>query len=447
MTVNSVFKVLIKIFAGLLIFSLLVVGFFIGINLNDKPPLAAAIEFQQAWDNRSLVNERDNGYLYMLGFDATTELDPQVVGAERALWIKEKTRLNVIESSEFPGEKVDFEKLLPKKITQVMNDCVEVNEKCVVSIKTAHAEINSWYGADSLLLKRYLRLIAYSAWREEVGTVNLPLINYIGPIKAQRLLFINAFAAQQSNPINTQKMLDDDLRFWRTVLREADMLITKMVAIAAIKNNFLWTNQLLLDSDNKSISMTIPQVIQQSFTTAELSMQRCIIGEWIFARTAFLVMGNDYLENPYERYLSKWLLKKQDSLNQLAASHKLRLTDLDVPVTEFESVWLAQQQKRPQNTVTPAALYYLLHPYNPVGQILVDVASPAYEGYFARIKDLEAFRLGLLSAIAKRHNPDGTSVRFMSPYANRPFVVDETQRSITVTGYGADSRGLQVYFY
>lgn len=286
MNTKLFFMRLLQIIVGLLAIFLIAIGAFIGINLNDQPPSAAAIEFQQAWDNRGLVNERDNGYLYMLGFDATTELDPQVVGTERALWIKEKTRLNVIGSSEFPGKKVDFEKHLPKKITQVMNDCVEVNEKCIAAINTAKAEINSWSGTDSLLLKRYLRLIAYSAWREEVGTVNLPFINYIGPIKAQRLLFLNTFAIQQSSSLNIQKMLDDDLRFWRTVLREADMLITKMIAIAAIKNNFLWTNQLLLDSYNKSIPMPIPQVIQQPFISAELSLQRSLIGEWVFGSSS-----------------------------------------------------------------------------------------------------------------------------------------------------------------
>lgn len=446
MTVNSVFKVLLKIFAGLFVFSLLVVGFFIGINLNDRPPSAAAIEFQQAWDNRGSVNERDNGYLYMLGFDATTELDPQLVGTERALWIKEKTRLNAIESSEFPGKKVDFEKHLPKKITQVMNDCVEVNEKCIAAINTAQAEINSWSGTDSLLLKRYLRLIAYSAWREEVGTVNLPFINYIGPIKAQRLLFINAFAAQQSNPINTQKMLDDDLRFWRTVLREADMLITKMVAIAAIKNNFLWTNHLLLDSGSKSIPMPIPQVIQQPFTSAELSLQHSLIGEWVFGSSSALQL-DEHAETQAERYATRFLLKKQDTSNRFAERLKLLLNQLDVPFTEFESVWLAKQNESPQNTVMPAALYYLLHPYNPVGQILVDVASPAYESYFARVKDLEAFRLGLLSAIEKRHSPPEQKLKMRSPYTNKPFVVDEAQRSITVNGYGSGSNAQQVYFY
>lgn len=446
MNTKLFFMRLLQIIVGLLAIFLIAIGAFIGINLNDQPPSAAAIEFQQAWDNRGLVNERDNGYLYMLGFDATTELDPQVVGTERALWIKEKTRLNVIGSSEFPGKKVDFEKHLPKKITQVMNDCVEVNEKCIAAINTAKAEINSWSGTDSLLLKRYLRLIAYSAWREEVGTVNLPFINYIGPIKAQRLLFLNTFAIQQSSSLNIQKMLDDDLRFWRTVLREADMLITKMIAIAAIKNNFLWTNQLLLDSYNKSIPMPIPQVIQQPFISAELSLQRSLIGEWVFGNSSALQL-DEHAETQAERYATKFLLKKQDSSNRLAERLNSLVHQLDVPVTEFESVWLAQQQKRPQNTMTPAALYYLLHPYNPVGQILVDVASPAYESYFASVKDLEAFRLGLLSAIEKRHNPSGQKLKMRSPYTNKPFVVDEAQRSITVTGYGSGRNAQQVYFY
>lgn len=69
------------------------------------------------------------------------------------------------------------------------------------------------------------------------------------------------------------------------------------------------------------------------------------------------------------------------------------------------------------------------------------------QSYFARVKDLEAFRLGLLSAIEKRHSPSEQKLKMRSPYTNKPFVVDEQQRSITVTGYGSGRYAQQVYFY
>lgn len=55
--------------------------------------------------------------------------------------------------------------------------------------------------------------------------------------------------------------------------------------------------------------------------------------------------------------------------------------------------------------------------------------------------------LGFIKCNRKRHSPSEQKLKMRSPYTNKPFVVDEAQRSITVTGYGSGRNALQVYFY
>lgn len=444
MNMNVLLKGLMKLAAGLVILLLLVIGVFVGINIKDQPPSAAAIEFQQAWDNRAPVPDNDNGYIYLLGFDVEEASDPIVVGLERIRWASEAIKDDSKENLNYPQPRHNLQQQLSTVMNESLEHCKQINLECIDVIEKKSAEIAAEQTSGQWLEKRYHTLITHPAWLElSVLDIRLPLPNYGDVIKAQRLVFMRAFATGDANAF---KMLaNQDLYFWRMMLANTDTLIGKMVAAAAIKNNFAWINFFLRKQDASTLDAAIPDLLNQPFTEAELSLYRSIAGEWVFGNTGYLQL-EELSDKPAERFAAKLLLKKQDTSNRIADRLKRLLDQVDVPVHEFESAW--ENREAPQTMVKrPAALHYVLNPYNPVGKILVEVASPAYDNYVARVKDLEVFRLGLLSAVATRRAPETGVVKTASLYKKYPFAVDEARRSVTVTGYGNGPQGEQVFFY
>lgn len=432
---------------SLVLMSVFLVVVILLVNNKDRPPSDLAIKFQQSWDNKQVVDPLENGYLYFLGFDVGKTFDPKTVGAERVQWSKEAIRSSSEEFLMFPQAYEDFQKQIPKPIKNLIDLCGQVSTDCVNNINSQREFINQWSGQDLWVIGRYRELIEYKAWLElaEVD-VRLPLPNYSDVMKAQRLTFIHAFATM---PIDDGEsiinLLNQDLRFWRLMLKDTDMLIGKMIAVAAIKNNFLWTNHFLLKMKNTAQLNVDLVALNQPFTEKELSMRRCLIGEWFFAyRTADPLAVVD-VDNITAKILIKFFYKKQDTLNVVAENLNSIVSELDVPLTSFEKSLQVYQGKE-----IPKKMFidYLLNPYNIAGQYISDTAPASlYTEYVVRTKDLEGFRRGLLLSIGMMGAASMKNSIYSSPYETKPFVLNEEQQSVTVVGLGEGERAKQTYYY
>jgi hypothetical protein len=189
-------------------------------------------------------------------------------------------------------------------------------------------------------------------------------------------------------------------------------------------------------------------VVQQAFTTEELSMRRCFIGEWMFTSRAYRVPEDEELEKLSAQLTYRFLFKQQDTVNRSAADFKKLIEAQELPPVEFEADFAAkkdqvQQPQAPQNAFS----YYVRNPYNPVGKILLAIASPAYDSYAIRAKDLETFRSGLLASIEHMNNASDAEVKYASPYKTKPFVIDQEKRSITVNGLSQGAHAQLIYVF
>lgn len=432
--------------ALVVLFIILILGFIV-INSKDQPPSATAIEFQQSWDNKKPVDVADNGYIYLLGFDVAENLDPKVVGAERIQWSKEIIHSSTEEFIRFPQAYSDFQKQLPKEIIKLVDLCSQITNDCISNIDKQHELIQQWSQNEAWIINRYQQLIAHKTWLELIEPdIRLPFPSYGDVMKAQRLTFIHAFSNMQTdNSASVAELLDKDLRFWRTMLKDTDMLIGKMIAVAAIKNNFLWTNRILLRLDENARSGTMLTMLNQPFVDEELSMRRCLIGEWSFAHSVINPLDGSGIDNLTGQFFLKFLYQKQDTLNNHAASLNSIVLALDVPLSNFEATLESYQQKlHPEKPL----IHYLQHPYNIAGQIIGDIAPPSlYTDYVVRTKDLEAFRRGLLLSMDYMGFSSSETVPLVSPYETKPFSVNQEQQSVTVNGLGRDARAQQTYYY
>lgn len=443
-------KLLGKIIAALLTLFIVVVVIFIAINSTDRTPSPTTLEFQQAWDNRKAVDPVDNGYIYLAGFDAAIDEEPEVVGEKRIQLSKDIVKGLASNDQDLFRAEYKIEDSLVKEVKEVFDQCATINKNCVEAVDKNKARIIEWSQAENVAGERYTQLIAYPHWFELMPfNVNTTLPNYSLVINAQRLVFIRELAALQSGETaGFTKLLDKDLRFWRMALENTDMLIGKMIAIAAIKNNFLWTNYLLLSLNQNDRAAAVPTLVQKPFTDEELSIRRAFIGEWIFASNGYNEVEKMFSDKFLEKLNYKLFFKRQDTINESAAAFKKVIDEQNVSLVEFEST--ITQKKAPieqQDTQYNSFTYYIRNLYNPAGKILLAVAAPAYDGYSVRVKNLEAFRLGLLASIELMNDESGANTKYTSPYKTKPFLINQEQRSITINGLGKDRNAQMIYSY
>lgn len=445
--ISKPLKLLRNIVVTLIVLVIVLVVAFIAINSKDQPPSETALEFQHAWDNRKPVDAANNGYIYLAGFDAASDEVPDVVGAKRVQLLNDIAKGFAADNPDLFRAEYNPEDAFIKEVKTAFDQCGKISKDCIEGIEKNKSRIIEWSQAEVLVGERYAQLIAHPHWLELAPVdINLRIPNFGLVMKAQRLAFIRELAALEPDKANRFiELLDADLQFWRMALENTDMLIGKMIAVAAIKNNFSWTNQFLLKLKNTPQPAAILSSLNQPFSDAELSMRRCLIGEWIFAHSLTNPLEGSGIDNVTGKYLLKFSYQKQATLNSHAASLNSVTKELDVPLTNFEEALKGYQEKRrPEKSFT----HYLLHPYNIVGQILGEVAPPSlYTDYVVRTKDLEAFRRGLLISIEYMNNEPDAINKYTSPYKSKPFVINQEARSITVNGLGKDDRSQVVYFY
>ncbi len=417
------------------------------INAKDQPPSDITIQFHQSWDDKVPVDPLDNGYLYLLGFDAEKNKDPRALGDERARWLIDVINSQSEDFFSFPSAPDDFRRGVPLAIQELVDACFQVSVACVDAIKSQREIVNQWSDQEKWILDRYRKLIGHTAWLDVVvPDMRLPLPNYADVMKAQRLTYINAFSDVSNNHEgDIVALLNGDLRFWRVMLKESDTLIGKMIAVAAIKNNFMWTNHFLLElkiNDRDHLNL---MVVDQPFTDEELSMKRCLIGEWLYASSyvdSLSIFGMDSIGGGI---LISLVYQEQDTLNMFAENINTVLSELDVPLVDFEDRLLKYQKKE---IIGVTWSDYLRHPYNMIGWYLKST-SPAslYTEYVVRTKDLEGFRRGLLLSIEMMRDDTKTYTAYLGPYKSKPFIVDQKRRSLTVIGLGEIERATQTYYY
>ena len=96
----------------------------------------------------------------------------------------------------------------------------------------------------------------------------------------QRLEFLRLRALADAGKVDeVRDALEADLTFWRLVFRNSDILITKMIALAAVRQHFFYGNLVLRHLPADKSATAIPASWTQPFTTEELSMLRTLAGE------------------------------------------------------------------------------------------------------------------------------------------------------------------------
>lgn len=405
-------------------FVALVVVLYLGalaINWRDREPSAMAVRLNQLFRDRPAVADDDNGYIYLQRW----KLDP------------------------------DRRKKLPVRVQVFLDACRPGQTACGAAFDAADGLLDEWQAADASLADRYAALTARRGWHEHNSfSLSESLPPYSGAVDGQRLLLLRARQlAIQGDGAAVRALLEHDLQFWRNVLQSADTLITKMIATMVLHRHFEWGNLVLRKLPTRAQGAAIPDGWRSGISDAERSMKRCLLGEWMFTSEMLQNMDTSELATvgdpaPLERVFlvfERPMFQLQDTTNR-AADHYWQIGQtFEVPLDHYEDA-MRRADDLTERTTTEAATargIYNLRGVRTLGNL------SSFSQYAARVGDIEGVRRAALLAATLR--VAGIEVKDMpaavadaelrSPYNDRPFNWDETNRAIVFRGLEKRERG------
>jgi hypothetical protein len=466
-------KALVVAAAACVALTMLVYYVIVAVNWNDREPSALAQQWRHRYDNRAGLADSENAYVFAMGFTVAVEQDPAKMGAQRIAWAHEDAKRSVSRlrgdddapaSDPLPG---DTPRVRDAAVKTFRDACGPRVSGCALAFDNSDVVYDRWMATESWLLPRYQQLIGLPDWLETGPlTETSPLPKFATVIDGQRLLLLKARRVSMQGDYRTARdLLERDLRFWRHVLGSSDTLIGKMIATGALIRHFELGNLILRKLDPPAAAQVMPAGWHAPLTDEERSMQRCLVGEWIFAASTAesldpifryeLAMAAEPGEPRFGRtvvaLLGAPLYQKQDSINQYADYYSRAAELLDLPLSRYgdgraKSAELARQASAGW---PPRSLYNL------VGSWMRSQGSVDYFDYGARVADIEGVRRAALTAVtlraAKVHAASVeqalTASELRSPYDDRPFEWSATERAIRFRGLRAGERGEHLLHY
>ena len=237
-------------------------------------------------------------------------------------------------------------------------------------------------GDNALLLERYRKMskLQYYHKIEPLGVNSIP---YYSPLaNGQRLRHL-AIASQFLNGKH-DKALDElaaDLHFSRMLLREADTLILKMVAIRLVTNCLHLYGQLLEQPDVDSVVRVIADIAP--LTEAERNFEKVFRGELRFQQSAIKHSSDDVAwegGDLFDRFLYGLMPIRGNHFLNISHGYMQSLLELHpLPPTQFK---IAQAKRAAEYPGIRESLY------SPLNAILLSISMPMYSSYLLKTNDL-----------------------------------------------------------
>lgn len=246
-------------------------------------PSAAARELEAVYAHRPTAVEADNAYFYLWGFQAPDGADPVELARKRIAWALEQgVTLETTADDPLPGDANWMTMQRSPAMKRLLDDCrIGAAAPCAAAFREWPLDAG-FSAVEKLQATRYAALLARPRWYELVPyQVGLPLLPFSDALDAQRVWLLQARAAARAgDAARVGELLDRDLAFWREASRSSDVLISKVMALVAIRNSLFFGNLALRELPPAQQAAAIPASWREPFTAEELSLQRAIAGEF-----------------------------------------------------------------------------------------------------------------------------------------------------------------------
>ncbi len=345
-------KILLKILKWLIVVFVTLAIVMFAINWSDQTPSSAAVEMRSLLDEGSEVSDRENAFVYAMGFVAPQGDDPVRSGSEciaklnaavHKQTINFNTDTNCKNYSSFGSGNA--------AISNIFDVCRTPGNACENALNKNEQTIAQWLNDGSWLLERYTDLLNHRKWHSTTEFSIYMTFPYYGSFgDAQKMLLFKAWhLAGQGDSAEVLRLLNRDVRFWRMVMSSSSTLLDKMIATGFLARHFTFSNLVLRRLFKKGYPSVVPTEWLAPFSGDELSLKKAMAGEWAFFASAIQearvgrTLLIDESDSPDERSiidtwlqgLSNYFLLPQATLNA-HAEVLLRLAGiLNVPANRL----------------------------------------------------------------------------------------------------------------
>jgi hypothetical protein len=448
--------------AALALISLVVYGALLGFNWRDRSPSPAAIRLTAASQARPVIADADNAYVYMMGFAVMHDADPRPAGVARAAWAA-RFAAGSTTSPDPIRPAIDIAQSRLPAARELAELCQVASKHCASALSNGGPTLRAWLQDERWLLSRYETLLAHPAWREPTPfDLRIPFPSYSTVLDAQRLFHVRAWDLAHRGDIEALRdLMSSDIRFWRLALRSADVLITKMIAVAALRHHFEFGNLIFRELPPEAIRDAIPEEWFAEISPSERSMLRCFAGEWRYldklVRQAKRGDEGELKLDEVSPLTQKmlWralnpLLQPQDSSNEAADRFVMLANDLDVPYVDFATALGKLREKFRRDDAASG-----LPAYNTLGTLLAYSAPTDYSAYAVRVADVEGIRrAALLTATLRADRVSESEVAthvaastIRDPYNLKPFEWDGRAHAVVFTGLEESDQRRHAFVY
>jgi len=279
-------------------------------------------------------------------------------------------------------------------------------------------------------LKRYADLIKMTDYQDATQIeFNAPYVAFGSLQQIKRLFLADAYINHSTDEY--LKTWRQDMNFWRMVLADNHILITRMVAIASVFNSI---NSLSTAINQGALSPQQLSELQRQIKTLskkELDMGTTFDYEFKYGMR-FLEMAET------ERKVGNLIENMFYQPNATTNLHYEFATRPLKQVSALSSVEYYQHVTGENNAVkfTSPFNWSLTTLYNPLGKQFISYAIPAYNDYVARAHDLNGMMLLLKLQIEIALSPNQpveqviTQSKYTNPYTLEPMDYNSETHSI-----------------
>jgi hypothetical protein len=248
---------------------------------------------------RSIANPYHNGYFYLFGLTAAGSLDPAKTGYE--IWLEETEDRRQREGSDRNATRADLAYSIPAETTAPSWEA----EDPVSEFRKKDALFHAAAGQYRILLSRYERWIGMPFDDWGFGRRVAPLAS--DALGVHRLYVAEGFA---QSTIEGVERLRKDFQFWRTVLREAKTIGTKVLAQLVITDDLQLLSRALSKPTVDNGILTMGLQLTLPLTTPEYSLRWPIRHELALAVKEQSVGASHESDREGRRRYADWLIQR-----------------------------------------------------------------------------------------------------------------------------------------
>ncbi|MCF6317673.1 MAG: hypothetical protein L3J83_00080 [Proteobacteria bacterium] len=279
-----------------------------------------------------------------------------------------------------------------------------------------------------LLLVRFEEIIEMNTYQVYIGN-NLSFLDthfqdipYSSLRKLSEIQLINTFKNHSTGEFIEQ--LYKDIKFWKMVLAQGNLLIDKIMALSSIRRDLLHLSEFIR---TKNIApnelITINKILQQ------LPSEDIDLSDAFEAEAKFMFGTNYYIEKESSIFDNLFFQPNATNNNYYETSIKPQKILSKMPLKQFIEYFIGKRQSETQ--IQPSADIKFHYLYNPLGKILTEYGKCNCGDYIAIAYDVANMIKLVQTQLKIKLATDNSIINILAkpenlnPYTDKPFAYNE----------------------